>query len=82
MKLCKEARTPRHCGDQAGGKKAGQDWAVVTTTGSWLSRAGLAPLQEISNNEAQMILMSKISKRNMARNLTEENNGIKSRIID
>ena len=44
----------------------------VDTTISELSRGGVAPLQEISINDAQTRLMSKMVKRNMARNLAEE----------
>jgi hypothetical protein len=57
------------------GRKTFQEWVEAVTTISWGSRTGLAPLQEISSNEAQTILMTKITNLNMARNLAKEKAG-------
>ncbi len=48
-----------------------QERVELDTVISELSRWAGAPLQEISINDAQTRLMSKISKRNMARKVTE-----------
>jgi hypothetical protein len=61
-------------------RKAAQKWVKVVTIFSEVSNVEVAPLQEISSNEAQIILISKIANRNMARNLAEEKNRINNRM--
>ena len=48
-----------------------QERVELDTAVSELSTGGVAPLQEISINDAQTILISKITKRNMARKVAE-----------
>ena len=61
-------------------RKTVQKGVKIVTIFSEVSSVGVAPLQEISSNEAQTILISKIANRNMARNLAEEKNRINKRI--